>query len=470
MNNKKHILVADDDHDILAALKLLLTCEGYEVTITSHAEQAITLFKKHYFDCVLLDLNFQRDTTSGQEGLALIGALKALEPTIPLIVMTGWASIDIAVSAMQKGASDFIEKPWENERVISIIETQLKLAKQLHQSKKLNQENKLLKADSGLLVPLIAHSAAMKKVQFQAEQIAQSDIPVLITGENGTGKSLLAEFIHNVSGRNNHSMINVNMGAISENLFESEMFGHVKGAFTDAKDLRIGRFELADKGSLFLDEIGNIPQSQQRKLLRVLESQEFERVGDSKTQSSDVRIISATNANISQMIADGSFRQDLYYRLNSIEIKLPPLRERHDDIVPLAENFLAKFSAKYQKGDAMNFSSSAISALKQYQWPGNIRELSHMIERGVILSSESQISAELLAITLETASSSDVHINQGLINVAGVSEDQLLSLEAIEQKIIRQRIQHFQGNMQETAKSLGLSRSAFYRRIDKYQL
>lgn len=459
------ILVADDDHDILAALKLLLGCEGYEVVLASRPEQALKLFKAEHFDLVFLDLNFQRDTTSGEEGLALISDLRKLDAVTPIIVMTGWASVNIAVATMQQGANDFIEKPWENERVLSIVNTQLSLAQERHQSQKLSQENQLLKADSGRFEPLVAESSAMRKVMQQVEQIAQSDIAVLITGENGTGKSLLAQHIHHLSARSQNSLINVNMGAISESLFESEMFGHVKGAFTDAKENRIGRFELADQGSLFLDEIGNIPLSQQGKLLRVLESQEFEKVGGSKTQSSNARIISATNADIPALISEGQFRQDLYYRLNSIEIALPALRERKEDILILAQNFLAKYAQKYHK-EGLSFSPSVDSALLNYAWPGNVRELSHMIERAVILSAQKQLGTEVFTLG-KTAQPSFEPESTTVITGVDVKS---CSLEEIEKYLIAERIQYHQGNMQAAAKSLGLSRSAFYRRIDKYQL
>jgi DNA-binding NtrC family response regulator len=457
-----HVLIVDDDIDILAALKLLLNCENYEVTITSCPEQAIILFKKNNFDAVLLDLNFQQDTTSGEEGLELLGALNAIEENIPFIVMTGWANINIAVSAMQKGAADFVEKPWDNDRLLSILSIQIKLSEQLHKTKKLDFENKLLKAEQS--IPLMStQSPTMKKVLMQVKHIAQSDVSILITGENGTGKSLLAEQIHQASNRSDYSMINVNMSAIPESLFESEMFGHVKGAFTDAKEQRIGRFELANKGSLFLDEIGNIPLSQQSKLLRVLESLNFEKVGASKTQYSDARIIAATNADIEKNISDGQFRQDLFYRLNGIEIKLPSLRDRTEDIMPLANNFLEIYAVKYKK-TGLTFTNSALNALTTYPWPGNIRELNHMVERAVILCSTKQVTADLLAISCHAVNEQDT------LNGSLQLGDNDQTIEQLEQVIIQQRIQYHQGNMQNAAKSLGLSRSAFYRRIDKYHL
>jgi DNA-binding NtrC family response regulator len=463
-NKSQRILIADDDHNILAALKLLLSCADYEVTLASHPEQVVKLFSQESFDCVLLDLNFNLDTTSGEEGLALIEQLNKIDEIVPIVVMTGWATVELVVNAMQKGAVDFIQKPWENERVLSIVETQIRLAKQCHQAMKLNQENKLLKSDNGYFDTLIAESESMKQVLAMADQVALSDINILITGDNGTGKSLLAEHIHAKSNRNGHSLINVNMGAISENLFESEMFGHVKGAFTDARENRIGRFELADQGSLFLDEIGNIPISQQAKLLRVLESQQFEKVGASKTQQVDTRVIAATNADIEALIKAGTFRQDLLYRLNTVVLKLPSLRERIDDIIPMANHFLNVFSEKYHK-QPLFFSEKALTALLTYQWPGNIRELNHMIERSVVLSTGEEICLAQLALTpLENNSQNSQH------NIDDYSDDLERTLDDIDSEVIQRRLQRHGGNMVDVAKSLGLSRSAFYRRIDKYNL
>jgi DNA-binding NtrC family response regulator len=460
----QRLLIADDDHNILAALKLLLSCADYDVTLASHPAQVVKLFSQQSFDCVLLDLNFDLDTTSGAEGLALIEQLNEIDEIVPIVVMTGWATVELAVSAMQKGAVDFIQKPWENERVLSIVETQIRLAKQCHQALKLSQENQLLKSDNGYFDRLIAESASMKQVLAMANQVALSDINILITGDNGTGKSLLAEHIHAQSTRSEHSLINVNMGAISESLFESEMFGHVKGAFTDARENRIGRFELADQGSLFLDEIGNIPLSQQAKLLRVLESQQFEKVGASKTQQVDTRVIAATNADIEALIKAGQFRQDLLYRLNTVVLRLPSLRERIDDIMPMADHFLTVFAEKYHK-QALFFSAQAITALLAYQWPGNIRELNHMIERAVVLSTDKEICLAQLALTsIENSSPTKPQ------NVDDHADDLERTLDEIDREIIQRRLQRHGGNMVDVATSLGLSRSAFYRRIDKYNL
>lgn len=460
MTETQHFLVADDDQNILIALKMLLTSQGHQVTLASQPQQVMNLIKERSFSGVLLDLNFNLDTTSGEEGLVLIEQIHQIDDNLPVIVMTGWATVELAVSAMQKGAADFIQKPWENERLLSVLNTQVTLAEQRHKSQLLSQENQLLKADAQQHDEFIAHSPAMQQVLDLIKQVAPSDVNILITGDNGTGKSLLANYLHYHSNREHHSLIQVNMGAIAENLFESEMFGHIKGAFTDAKENRIGRFELADQGSLFLDEIGNIPLSQQAKLLRVLESQQFEKVGSSKTQQVNVRVISATNANIEKLISAGEFRQDLFYRLNSIEIRLPSLAERQEDIVPLAEHFIEKYGKKYKKLP-LALTHNAKQQLLDYEWPGNIRELSHSIERAVILSSKGKIDASALSLT-PTAPK----IENSLTN----NSKQEQTLEELEKAIIIQRISHHQGNMMQAAKSLGLSRSAFYRRIDKYQL
>ncbi|NMP30688.1 sigma-54-dependent Fis family transcriptional regulator [Thalassotalea sp. M1531] len=459
--SQRHILIADDDHDILLALKFLLTSENYRVTLASTPLQVIELVKQNDYSALLLDLNFNLDTTSGEEGLAVIEQITKLALNLPIVVMTGWATVELAVAAMQKGACDFVQKPWDNERLLSIIRNQIALASQKQENEKLNVENQLLKAQSGRNQAMIAESEAMQQLLSTAEQVAKSDVNVLITGENGTGKSLLAEYIHNCSNRAQHSLIQVNMGAIAENLFESEMFGHIKGAFTDARENRIGRFELAHHGSLFLDEIGNIPISQQAKLLRVLESQQFERVGSSKTQQVDVRIIAATNADIGSLIEAGDFRQDLFYRLNSIELTLPSLAKRQADIIPLTEHYLTQFCQKYQK-DSFTITASAKQALISYHWPGNIRELNHLIERAVILSSTNQIDITQLNLSL----ASQEHPLETCIVNETEEFDQPLS--ALEKAIIERRIAHFHGNMSQAAKSLGLSRSAFYRRIEKF--
>src|SRR3982075_3038963 len=340
------ILIADDQNDVLEALRILLKGEGHQTdAVTSLAGVFQALEKKDYA-LLIMDLNYTRDTTSGQEGLEVIPKIQALDNTLPIVGMTAWATIDLAVEAMKRGARDFVPKPWDNERVLAIVRTQIELGSALRRGRKLEAENQLLR---GNMPNIIAESPSMRPVMEMISRVAPSDANILITGENGTGKGLVAQALHSLSPRSSKSMITVNMGGLSETLFESELFGHVKGAFTDAKTDRAGRFELADESSLFMDEIANIPLNQQAKLLRVIETGEFERVGSSRTLHANVRIISATNANLHDEVAAGRFRQDLLFRLNTIEISLPSLRDRRDDIMLLANHFLLQHSPQYRE-------------------------------------------------------------------------------------------------------------------------
>ncbi|WP_372771199.1 sigma-54-dependent transcriptional regulator [Pseudoalteromonas sp.] len=454
-----HILIADDDPSIVAALRLFLKSEGFKVSTASSPAEAVFFVKQNDIDLALIDLNYHADTTSGQEGINLTEQLASLDESLAIVCMTGWASVEIAVEVMKAGAGDFVEKPWENERLLTVITNQLKLREQKLKNQVLNQENQNLKSElaqgGG---ELIVESAPMKALLAQLEQIAKADINVLITGPNGTGKSLLAQHIHTLSSRNNERFVSVNMGAISESLFESELFGHVKGAFTDAKENRIGRVELAEKGTLFMDEIGNIPLPQQAKLLRLLEEHQFEKVGSSKTQTANIRLISATNANLDAMVEDATFRQDLLYRLNTFVVRLPSLAERKDDILPMANNFIAKAAKRFNK-PAPSLSSAACDALLAYDWPGNVRELSHTLERATLLA-VSEISPEHLMLT-PTATQVPQAQEQITAKYQG-------TMDEIEKAVIEQRLMEYQGNALDTAKSLGLSRSAFYRRLDKF--
>ena len=455
------ILVADDDNNVLTAIRLLLNSEQIESCLVNSPKEAIAALQSELFDAALLDLNFSLDTTSGREGLELVAQLRALDESLPIIVMTGWATIDLAVAAMQQGAGDFLEKPWENERLLSIINTQVAFGRNLRKRARLTEENQLSR--SQLVTSgernFIAESPAMQRLMSTVERVACSDLNILLTGENGTGKSLLARRIHQLSERGEQSFIVVNMGSISESLFESEMFGHLKGAFTDARATRIGRFELADKGSLFLDEIGNIPVSQQPKLLTVLEDCRFEKVGSSRTQQVDVRVISASNVSLAELIEKQQIRKDLLYRLNTVEIRLPPLRERLEDIDLLATGFVRDF-AQHTGHAPMELSTEALRVLQDYTWPGNVRELRHVLERAVILSEGRQIRVQHLMLEVHASPSSS----------AGSVNEDLLTLDEIERQAILDRMTLKRGNMKETACSLGLSRSAFYRRIDKYDL
>ncbi|WP_081967784.1 sigma-54-dependent transcriptional regulator [Colwellia psychrerythraea] len=458
----KRILIADDDINIIASLKFVLADEGFDIIAVTTPQAALENLKNQSVDLILLDMNFQQDTTSGAEGVQLVEAITALELNIPIIVMTGWATIDIAVEAMQAGAKDFIQKPWENERMLSAIDNQLALAKSDKKAQRLNQQNKLLisQAHPGSRTGIIAQSPVMQTLLSTLDDLAKSDMSILLTGDNGTGKSMLAAYVHSVSTRAKGSFVPVNMGAIPESLFESEMFGHVKGAFTDAKENRIGRFEMAEQGTLFLDELANIPFAQQAKLLRVLEEQKFEAVGSSKSLHADVRIISATNSDLLADIQSNIFRQDLYYRLNTIELRVPSLSERVEDMPALAAHFLQLFSAKYHRS-CPTLSEQAITAMQQYNWPGNIRELSHMMERVLFTCKKESIdSAELM---LTGANNVDESSAESL-------EDPRLSLDEIERKALIKRLKFHRGNATETAKSLGLSRSGYYRRLSKYEL
>lgn len=456
VQKKQSILIADDDVSIITALKLFLKAEGYEVVAASSPHELLLILKRRDFSVALIDLNYQKDTTSGREGLALIEDIKSIDQNLPIVVMTGYSSVEIAVDAMKRGASDFIKKPWGNDRLLSILQAQIKLKELAVKGEKLQQQNDLLREESTVsLKGIISQSTAMQQVLSQMAKLAQSDMNIMLTGENGCGKSMLADFLHQSSKRSKNAFVSVNMGAISENLFESEMFGHNKGAFTDAKEQRIGRFELADAGTLFLDEIANIPLSQQAKLLRVLEEQQFERVGSSKTLKVDVRIVSATNADLETLVTEGEFRRDLLYRLNTVVIKIPSLRERIDDIMPLADHFLTKFAKKYSL-EHQGFDTDAQAALKAYHWPGNIRELSHMIERAIFLSSDNLIRRNDLGITLENTA------------VAIATNRDNETLEYIEKQIIEERLARFDNDPANTANSLGLSRSAYYRRLEKH--
>src|SRR5919205_3181915 len=361
MTNKRHrILVADDQQDILEALRLLLKAEGYQIETAASPAGVLAAVEDREFDVLLMDLNYARDTTSGQEGLDLLNNVRALDSNLPVIVMTAWGSVDVAVEAMRRGARDFVQKPWENARLLSIVKTQVELGQALRKGVRLEAENQLLRNDRK--PKMIAQSAVMQPVLDIVQRVGPADANVLITGENGTGKGLVAQMLHAVSPRASKPMVTVNLGGIAEGVFESELFGHIKGAFTDAKNDRVGRFEMAEGGTLFLDEIANLPVKHQPKLLRVLETGEFERVGSSKTRRANVRIISATNANLDEEVAAGRFRQDLLFRLNTIEIALPPLRDRRDDIPALAHHFLRQHAQRYRK-HLTGFETAAMQAI-----------------------------------------------------------------------------------------------------------
>ena len=459
--NKEHILIADDDPGVRSALAMLLENNEYDVTAVSLPEEILAAVEARDYSLLLLDLNYSLDTTSGTEGLALIPQLRALDETLPLVVMTGWGTIDVAVRTIQLGAADFVQKPWDNERLLSVVANLIRLRRSEHKTQKLIAENSLLRAelDNGREPGMVAVSSQMTRVLELVDRVADSNVSILLTGENGTGKSLLARTIHQRSNRRRQALISINMGSITDTLFESEMFGHVKGAFTDARENRIGRFELANHGTLFLDEIANTPQNQQAKLLRVLEESTFEKVGSSKTQHADVRLICATNADLKLAVKEGRFRTDLFYRINTLEIDIPPLRERQADIVPLAEHFLRSLALKYQVANS-RLSIAAGKLLQSYSWPGNVRELHHVIERAVLLSGQGLIDVAGLVPGRESIASEP----------DDVDDLGLKSMEEVERATIGERLARFNGNARLAAESLGLSRSAFYRRLEKYGL
>jgi DNA-binding NtrC family response regulator len=444
------ILIADDQRDVLEALRLLLKPAGYQLDLVESPAAAIKALELHDYDVVLIDLNYARDTTSGEEGLDLLGRIHSADDSLPVVVMTAWASINLAVEAMRRGARDFVEKPWDNERLLSILRTQTELGRALRRANRLEAQSRLAQGEGPLL---IAESPAMQPVLQIISRVGPSDANVLITGENGTGKGLVAQALHAVSSRASRPMVTINAGGVSEGVFESELFGHIKGAFTDAKQDRVGRFELADGSTLFLDEIANVPMSQQQKLLRVLETGEFERLGTSRTRKADVRLVSATNADPTAEVSAGRFRQDLLFRLNTIEIHLPPLRDRREDIPILARHFLAQHANRYHKA-LTGFDPAALQSLTEHAWPGNVRELDHSVERAVLMAQGNVIHAADL----------------GLRSAAGADSSRLehMSLEEVEGFLIQKAMARY-GNVSHAARALGLSRSALYRRLERHR-
>src|SRR5262245_41764256 len=447
------VLIADDQADVLEALRLLLKGEGYQIESASSPAAIMDALNAREFDCVLMDLNYTRDTTSGEEGLQLASRIHAMDGTLPVIVMTAWGSIELAVEAMRRGARDFVQKPWENPRLLSILRTQVELGRSLRKEQRLEAENEILRADGR--PTFIAQASAMQPILQLMTRIGPSDANVLITGEHGTGKEVVARTLHTLSNRASKPMVTVNVGGLAEGVFESEMFGHVKGAFTDAKADRVGRFDLADGGTLFLDEIANVPLNQQAKLLRVLETGELERVGSSKTHRVDARILSATNATLNEEVAGGRFRADLLFRLNTIEIHLPPLRDRREDIPALAMHFLTQHSKRYRK-NLTGFDTAAMQALLAHPWPGNVRELDHAVERAALMAQNNTVGAADLGL----GSSANSPLSPARL------ED--MSMEDVESFLIRKALTRFGNNVSQAANALGLSRSALYRRMQRY--
>ena len=446
------VLVADDQPDVVEAVRLLLKLEGYQVDGVGSPGAVLAAVEAGEHDVALIDLNYARDTTSGVEGLDLLARLRQVDRTLPVVVMTAWGTVDIAVEAMRRGAGDFIQKPWDNARLLAVLRTQAELGRAHRRARRLEAENAFLRAPQEST--LVADAPAMQPVLQVLARVGPSDAHVLITGENGTGKTLLARALHDASPRAAAPFVSVNTGGLSDTLADSELFGHERGAFTDARTERLGRFEVADGGTLFLDEIANMPASVQSRLLRVLETREFERLGSSRTRSVDVRLISATNADLAREVAEGRFRQDLLFRLNTVEVRMPALRERREDIPRLAAVFLERHARRYRKS-LDGFQPTAVQAMIDHAWPGNIRELDHAVERAVLMSEGPRIGADALA--LRAARDGDRHIDD-------------MSLEEVEAYLVRKALDRHHRNVNAAAEALGLSRSALYRRMQRFGL
>ncbi len=450
------ILIVDDKSDVRLSLNFLLSNHGYKVEEASSLQEARQRLAEVSIDLILLDMNYQLDTTSGEEGLAFIKAHShAGKLFIPIVAMTAWSTVDLVVRAMQMGAADFFAKPWDNQGVLALVRKQLALralATPDNKSETISESSSNKSNETSN--KLQWHGDAMIRLRSKIDRIAKTNAAVLLRGENGTGKTSIAEYIHNQSGVSG-AFVSVNVAAIPESLFESELFGHRKGAFTDAKDDRVGRFEAAENGTLFLDEIGSLPLALQAKLLRVLESNEFERVGDNATKRANCRIICASNADFEALISHGEFRSDLYFRINPIELTVPSLRERKDEIVPLAEHFLKYHSKQYEVSSPM-LSDEARGALCEYHWPGNVRELSHFMARGVLMCDGEELQPNDFAFkSREVSQSNDLP---------------MITLEDAEKRLLVMAMQKTNNNVEDAALLLGISKSAIYRRLEKFKL
>ena len=450
------VLIADDQRDVLEALRLLLKSEHQTCRAFGDPASALAAVRNTQFSAALIDLNYTRDTTSGAEGLELLKALKRADPDLPVVAMTAWGSIHLAVEAMRLGAGDFIEKPWDNTRLISVLRNQIALGAAVRREQRLRAENRLLREDGD--EEFIAGSIAMQKVMSLIDRVAPTDANVLVLGENGTGKGVVARLIHRRSKRADAALVKVNMGGIADSVFEAEMFGHVRGAFTDARADRPGRFEHANGGTLFLDEIGELNRGDQVKLLRVLQDQRYLPVGASRAEQADVRVLSATNVDVQSEVAQGRFREDLLYRLNTVEVRLPPLRERREDIPLLAAHFLDRQAARY--GRRVTLAPDAMTALLEHPWPGNVRELEHVVERALLLCAGDVVHA------------ADLLLGAGGAARSGDSGGRLddLTLDEAERYLIQRALDRYAGNVSDAARALGLSRSAFYRRLAHHGL
>jgi two-component system, NtrC family, response regulator HydG len=451
------VLIVDDDEDVLKAARFFLKKHVDAIHTEKDPENIPGLLDNDSYDVILLDMNFTRDVTSGQEGLHWLSRVMAIDPEAVVIMITAFGDVNLAVAAIKQGATDFVLKPWQNEKLLATIFAAGSLHKARKEVASLRSRQEQLSADMNQpFSEFIGASPAMQKVFDTILKVADTDANVLILGENGTGKELVARSLHRHSAKSNEVFISVDMGAISESLFESELFGHVKGAFTDAVSDRVGRFEIAAGGTLFLDEIANLPLQMQSKILRAIEMRQITRLGSSKAVPTDIRLICATNMNVLDMAARGEFRQDLLYRINTVEIHLPPLRERGDDLRRLAEHFLQNYCKKYHK-PPRGISPATMNKLAKYHWPGNVRELQHCMERAVILSESQVLQPE------------DFFFAAALVEGDGIVFDSY-NLELVEKTVIRRAIDKHKGNISHAADELGLTRASLYRRLEKYGL
>ncbi len=446
------VLVVDDHTDVLEAIRLLLKASDMAATTAKTPAAALAALAQSAFDAALIDMNFTRDTTSGAEGMDLLGRILELDPTLPVVVMTAWGTVDGAVSALRRGARDYVQKPWDNARLVATLNAQVALAAALRETRRADAERE--RRNERDRPEISARSRAMRDVMEIVERVAPSDANVLLTGEHGTGKEVAARYVHAASSRAAGPFIVVHAGALADGVFESELFGHVRGAFTDAKSDKQGCFALADRGTLFLDEVGTMPLGQQSKLLRVLQTGEFAPVGSARVCRASVRVVAATNADLSALAKEGAFREDLLYRLNTIEIRLPPLRDRREDIPALAGTFLRRLRSRYP-GCPTELSSRAMGALLEHPFPGNVRELEHAMERACLLARGPSIEAEDLGLKARATPPEDGGLDG-------------MTLEQAEAHLIRRALARHRGNAVAAAQSLGLSRSALYRRLLQY--
>ncbi|MBB1367709.1 sigma-54-dependent Fis family transcriptional regulator [Pseudoalteromonas sp. SR44-5] len=472
MKHTGSLLIVDDNPDILIAARLLLKQHYQSVKTTDNPFEIAGIINEQRkadqpIDVILLDMNFTQDSISGKEGFYWLKKIIEQDANIVVLLMTAYGDIQLAVDAIKAGASDFIAKPWQNEQLLGAVAAAFSHAKDKQQVGKLTrQKDGLNQVLNNQPFEFLGQSAAMQQVFTTIEKAAQTDANILITGESGTGKELTAHAIHQASMRHNQTFMSLDMGAVAQNLFESELFGHKKGAFTDAKSDRIGKFELAQGGSLFLDELGNLPLEHQAKLLAALQNRKITPVGGSKAIDIDIRLICATNDNLDQAVAEGRFRQDLLYRINTVEIRLPALRERSDDIPLLADYYLNHFAQKYKRN--LTIKTHDISLLCQYAWPGNVRELAHAIERAVILTEGDKLDISSVVGNSASVSTDENTQSTGFLN--NVAQYDTFDLEILEQRTVRAALTHYQGNVSHAAKALGLTRGAMYRRLEKYGL